>query len=49
MQTEDKNNETEKLKRKKKLSTKVISFINYAIDQASICFLFYVTSLHYFL
>ena len=40
MQTEDKNNETEKSKRKKKLSTKVISFINYAIDKRVFAFYF---------
>ena len=36
MQTEEKNNETKKSKRKKKLSTKVFSFIYYVIDHASI-------------
>ena len=49
MQTEQKNNETKRLERKKKLSTKVFfhSF-NYVIDHASIRFFFYVNSLHCF-
>ena len=49
MQTEEKNNETKRLKLKKKLSTKVFHSFNYVIDHASIIIFFYVNSLHCFM
>ena len=53
MQTEEKNNETKRSKQKKKLSTKVFSFISFIFisftDHGSMHIFFYINSLHCFL